>query len=89
MKLLNLEDIPSQSNSHNERISKRVWLANHEFGNITQLAQSDFSSGEKLTNHSHPYMGEVFVVQSGRGLITIDGITHDLLPGVMMYGYLI
>ena len=31
--------------------------------------------------HSHPDMGEVFVVQSGRGLITIDGITHDIRPG--------
>jgi hypothetical protein len=48
MKLLNLEDIPSQSNSHNEQISKRVWLANHEFGNVTQLAQSVFPSGEKV-----------------------------------------
>ena len=57
MKLLSLKDIPSQSVSHNNQISKRVWLANYEFGNITQLAQSDFSSGEKVTNHSHPDMG--------------------------------
>ena len=81
MKLLNLEGIPSQSNSHNEQISKRVWLANHEFGNVTQLAQSVFPSGEKVMKHSHPDMGEVFVVQSGRGLITINGITHDIRPG--------
>ena len=81
MKLLNLDDISSQSNSHNERIKKRVWIANHEFGNITQLAQSVFPSGEKVMKHSHPDMGEVFMVQSGRGLITIDGITHDIRPG--------
>ena len=81
MKLLNLKDISSQSNSHNERISKRVWLANHELGNITQLAQSVFPPGEKVTKHSHLDMSEVFVVKSGRGLITIDGITHDIRPG--------
>ena len=81
MKLLNLEDIPSQYNSHNEQISKQVWLANHEFGNVTQLAQSVFPSGEKVMKHSHPDMGEVFVVQSGRGLITIHGISDDLGPG--------
>ena len=82
MKLLSLKDIPSQSVSHNNQISKRVWLANYEFGNITQLAQSVFPSGEKVTKHSHPDMGEVFMVQSGEGLITVDGITHNLLPGV-------
>jgi len=81
MKLLNLKDIPLQSNSHNERISKRVWLANHEFGNVTQLAQSVFPPGDKVMKHSHPDMDDVFVVQSGRGLITIDGITHDIKPG--------
>ena len=81
MKLLNLEDIPLQSNSHNERIKKQVLLENHELGNITQLAQSVFPSGEKVTKHSHPDMGEVFMVQSGEGLITVDGITHNLRPG--------
>ncbi len=68
--------------SHNPKVKKRVVLSSKECENITQLAQATFPPDETAPAHSHEDMAEIFIVQSGQGIIQIDGENHELNPNV-------
>ncbi|MBT3227663.1 MAG: cupin domain-containing protein [Candidatus Marinimicrobia bacterium] len=82
MKLVNLKELPQDSVSHNPRIKKQVILKYHEIGNISTLAQSAYPPGEKVEEHVHKDLIEIFIVQSGSGVITIEGSHYDLMTGI-------
>ncbi|MBC8375936.1 MAG: cupin domain-containing protein [FCB group bacterium] len=51
-------------------------------GNISTLAQSVFPPGERVGEHVHEDLIEIFMVLSGSGVITIEENDYDLLTGV-------
>lgn len=81
MKLKSLNRIEKSTVSHNTAIQKQVILKNRELGNITHFSQAVLPSGEVATRHKHEDMGEVFLVQSGQGEITVNETTHKFEAG--------
>lgn len=81
MKITSLATAPVAPVSHNPNITKRTLLAYGEFPPLTNFSQATFPPGETVAEHTHPDMLEVFLVQSGRGKITIDGHQYALEPG--------
>jgi mannose-6-phosphate isomerase-like protein (cupin superfamily) len=81
MKIISLPELPEEPVSHNPAIRKRVMLRAGELPHLTNFSQSRFSPGRIAPAHRHEDMCEVFLVQSGTGVIRIDGIAHPLRPG--------
>lgn len=82
MKIINLRDLQQQPLSHNLRIKKQVLLDYEETGNISTLAQAVFPPGEKVEEHFHEDLHEIFMIKSGSGTITIDEKEFDLKAGI-------
>lgn len=81
MKITSIQDSPVTLVSHNPKITKRTLLAYSEYPPVTNFAQATFPPGEVVEQHAHPDMLEVFLVEAGRGTITIDGQSFDMEPG--------
>ena len=81
MKLSHLDNLPSVPLSHNARISKKQLLAYDEVPGLAQFAQAIIPPGECVAAHCHDDMIEVFFVQSGEGIISIDGVDCAITPG--------
>jgi mannose-6-phosphate isomerase-like protein (cupin superfamily) len=81
MIIRSLSDVPSESVSHNPDIQKKVMLRYNDLPNLTNFAQARFAPGQISPGHSHKDMCEVFFVESGSGIIRVDGIEYLLFPG--------
>ncbi len=81
MKLISLNDLSEEAVSHNPEIKKKVMLRFGDLPHLTNFSQARFAPGQIASAHAHQNMCEVFFVESGSGLISIDGNSHSLLPG--------
>lgn len=81
MKISDLNQLPTQEVRHNPNISKRVMLAPGDLNHLTNFSQAVFPPGECAPAHHHEDMAEVFFIESGSGLIHIDGNEYILKPG--------
>lgn len=81
MKLTNLSELPEQKVSHNPEIRKKVMLSLGELPHLTNFSQVIFSPGQVAEAHIHQDMCEFFFVESGRGIIRIDGKDYPLEQG--------
>ena len=52
-----------------------------EIPHLVQFAQSSLVSGEIVTKHKHIDLYEIFFVESGSGIIRIDGKEHVIEKG--------
>ncbi len=82
MKITSINDISNQAVSHNAAIQKKVMLHSQDIPNLIYFSQAEFPPGEKAAAHFHQDMCEVFFVESGRGIIYIDGKEYTLEKGV-------
>ncbi len=82
MKVSSLENSKEIEVSHNSKIKKRVLVADGEIEHITNFSRAVFPVGETVDAHSHSDMTEVFFVESGEGLILVDGKHTVLQTGV-------
>lgn len=78
MRIININDAVWSRVSHNPTIKKRVILARGELRGVTAMSQAVFKPGDVADAHAHRDMAEVFLVQSGRGVIRINGSEHEL-----------
>jgi len=81
MIITNLKDIPFSPVSHNPDIQKQVILNNQQLPPVTQFAQATFPPKAIAPAHHHDDMLEVFFVQSGEGVMTVNGVEHPLQAG--------
>lgn len=81
MKHTSLNDLPEESVSHNPEIKKKVMLRFGDLPHLTNFSQSRFAPGQTAPSHAHQDMCEVFFVESGSGVIDIDGKEYLLVPG--------
>ena len=81
MKITSLTQISEQSVSHNPAIKKKVMLHEGDLPHLTNFAQAKFAPGQVAAGHFHSDMWEVFFIQSGEGLILIDGEEYSLVKG--------
>ncbi|MBE2220003.1 MAG: cupin domain-containing protein [Anaerolineae bacterium] len=82
MKRVTLSELLEEGVSHDPGIKKRVMLRNGELPHITTFAQATFAPGQTVTPHAHADMAEVFFVETGEGLIWIEGEAYTLAAGV-------
>jgi quercetin dioxygenase-like cupin family protein len=81
MKLTSLEHLTEEAVSHNPAIKKKVMLRSGDLPHLTNFSQACFAPGQVADSHAHQDMGEVFFVESGEGVIIIDGSPYGLTPG--------
>jgi mannose-6-phosphate isomerase-like protein (cupin superfamily) len=81
MKITSLGERPEESVSHNPAIKKKVMLRWGDLPHLTNFSQARFAPGHIATAHAHQDMCEVFFVESGSGVISIDGKDYQLDPG--------
>lgn len=82
MKRIALNELPEESVSHNPAIKKKVMLRLGDLPHLTNFSQARFAPGQVASAHAHSDMCEVFFVESGEGVILIDGESHLLTKGV-------
>ena len=82
MKITLLANLPEDQVSHNPAIKKKVMLGPGDLPHVTNFSQACFAPGQVASAHAHRDMYEVFFVESGMGLIRVDGVEHRLKPGV-------
>jgi quercetin dioxygenase-like cupin family protein len=82
MKIVSLSEIPKEGVSHDPAVTKQVMLRNGDLPHLTNFSQATFAPGQTVTAHTHKDMAEVFLVESGEGVIIIDGQVRPLSAGV-------
>ena len=82
MKICSLEAIDFTSVSHNQMIKKQVMLENGELSTITTFAHAIFPPGESAPCHQHDDIGEVFLIESGEGLMRVNDTEYRLYSGL-------
>ncbi len=82
MKMTQLDQLPEQTVSHNREIKKKVMLGFGELPHLTNFSQARFAPGQIATGHHHKDMYEVFFIESGSGIIRVNGTDYTLEPGV-------
>ena len=81
MKLTSLNNLPEKQVSHNPNIKKKVMLSSGDLPHLTNFAQARFAPGQVSPGHFHRDMCEVFYVESGSGIMVIDGQEYPLEKG--------
>src|SRR3990172_10688028 len=81
MKIIRLDEIPEEAVSHNPRVKKKIMLRAGEVSRLASFARAVFPPGEVAGAHSHERMSEVFFIESGTGIIRVDGKEYGLEKG--------
>ena len=81
MKLTSLNNLPEKEVSHNQAIKKKVMLSPGDLPHLTNFSQARLAPGQISPGHFHRDMCEVFYVESGSGIIVIDGKEYPLEKG--------
>jgi len=76
MKLVQLNEVGSEELSHDAGITKRVLLGESELPGSVRLSHAVFKPGQKVAEHAHVDLYEVFYLLSGSGHIMVDGECH-------------
>ncbi|MBD3880897.1 cupin domain-containing protein [Phormidium tenue FACHB-886] len=82
MKYTALQHLPAEKVSHNPAIQKKVMLRLGDLPHLTNFSQARFAPGQIAAAHAHQDMCEVFFVESGSGIIQIDGQVYALETGI-------
>jgi len=69
MKVSSLQHLVEEAVSHNPRIRKNVFLRKGEIPHLTGFSRAVFPPGAVAGAHTHTDMCEVFLVESGEGLL--------------------
>lgn len=81
MKIYSLSDTEETTVSHNAAIRKKMLIQPDEINNLTYFSQAIFPPGEIAHAHCHHDMNEVFFIQSGHGVMTVNGNSFLLQAG--------
>jgi mannose-6-phosphate isomerase-like protein (cupin superfamily) len=76
-----LSALASEPVVHNPAVTKRVFVRRGVVPRLMQFAQARFGPGDEAGAHAHADMAEVFLVEAGRGEMTVDGRAIPLEPG--------
>jgi len=82
VKLSSIDSTQESGVSHNARIRKHVLVANGEIDHVINISRAVFPPGEVAHAHSHDDMTEVFIIESGQGVILVSGRSVPLEAGM-------
>ena len=77
-----LQETPLEGTRHNPNVKKQVMIPFGRYDQLVQFAQATIPAQESVPSHQHKDMIEVFFIQSCNGVITVNGQSLQLSPGV-------
>lgn len=81
MKIASISKLLLESNTHNPKITKKVFIKKGDVLHLTNFTQAEFPPGEIAKSHSHSDLYEIFFVKKGRGIIKLNGQKHKINEG--------
>ncbi len=81
MKVSSIESTVEREVSHNSKIKKHELLSKGDISQVSVFSRAVFPPGETADAHSHADMAEVFYVESGQGIILVEGKEVSLKAG--------
>ncbi|MDY6912367.1 MAG: cupin domain-containing protein [Chloroflexota bacterium] len=84
MKIVSLDNIPEERVSHDPQLIKRVMLRDGELPHLTKFAQVRFAPGQIAHAHAHTDQYEVFLIESGQGMVRVNGEEYQISVGTCM-----
>lgn len=82
MKRVSLAELSTEGVSHDPQIRKQVLLRRGDLPHVPTFSRAVFLPGQTARAHRHEDMFEVFLVESGAGVIAVDGEELGLEAGV-------
>ncbi len=77
-----MADIPEEGVSHDPQIRKKVMIRDGELPHLNKFAQARIAPGQAASAHSHEKFYEVFLIESGVGIVKVDGQEHPVSQGM-------
>lgn len=84
MRRIDINSVIPEPVSHDPQIEKQVFLRNGDFGPVTQVARASFPPGSCAALHQHFDMGELFLVEKGKGTFNDGDTLTPLYPGLWL-----
>jgi mannose-6-phosphate isomerase-like protein (cupin superfamily) len=78
MKISNLRELDELPVSHDPQLKKKVMVKNGVVPHLTNFSQAKIPPNESVSSHQHQDMYEIFFVNSGEGVITINSQEYHL-----------
>lgn len=72
MKITHTKTLPEVPTSHHSNILKKVFINNQSIPNLTNFSAATLQANQKVEAHVHPTMYEVFYIQQGQIIFTIN-----------------
>jgi quercetin dioxygenase-like cupin family protein len=72
LKVSSIDSTPQLEVSHNPKLKKHELLSRGDVEQVTIFSRAIFPPGETADAHSHADMTEVFYVESGQGVISVN-----------------
>jgi quercetin dioxygenase-like cupin family protein len=82
MKKVSLRELRCEGVSHDPQITKQVMLRRGDLPHLTAFSRAILAPGQTARAHEHQDMFEVFYVEAGTGVMTIDNAPHPFERGV-------
>lgn len=77
-----LQETPLEGTRHNPDVKKQVMIPFGRYTQLVQFAQATIPTKDSVPSHQHKDMVEVFFIQSGEGVIDVNGQYLPLSAGV-------
>lgn len=81
MKIVHIDQLSDEKISHSPKIKKRVFIKKGQVPYITNFSQATFKTGQIASELTHPNLFMIFLVESGSGLIKVDGKVNQIKEG--------
>ncbi len=82
MRMVTLADIPEEGVSHDPQLKKQVMIRDGELPHLRKFARTRFPPGEAARAHSHDGEYEIFLIESGEGLVKVEGREYRVEAGI-------
>lgn len=82
MRIHALHELPVAALGAGTAIEKRMLAEPGDVPHVMQFVRATFAPGQVAPAHAHADWTELFYVESGEGVLTVDGAAHPLRPGV-------
>ncbi len=82
MKVISMNDIPEEGVSHDPQLRKKVIISDGELPHLNKFAQARFAPGQVAHAHSHDDFYEIFLIESGEGIIKVGSSEQSISEGM-------
>ncbi len=81
MKHFSIDSLKEESLTHNKKIKKKVFIKKGQIKNLIKFSQAYLKAGQISSEHIHEDLTEVFLIESGTGIVKVDGKVNQIKAG--------